>query len=1038
MSCLGSALLQAISDGDVQRASQVLARGAPVDEKDKAGETALVLAVRTGQTGLVQDMQGRAGPLQKCAGAGATWSEHGGERPPAELDTSSPGIGKGRKLAHLQIAALAKNLSMLDSLEEDLVKALDDMETAAHQAQLSQLGSVSAAYKFLRSCFRGQALQDVTPLMEPLLSSSEQHHATSTPRQRASEQRQRFLGLLTDAQTYAKQHPDHDGIALFQQRVAMAWEIRRLFPFEVDPMEDMPILSVYMCSLRIRWSYFFLCALFTALALFAGTITELFFAVFAAGADISVGQQVWLSFWLLPFGAMFLALVGDEMGDLVIDAIDRPPLLWCLSLVLAAVQRDRRLAPARSTCEAASALGSSALQRCAELRQRVSEFSEVDMLIIGLSEARARAGFWHGYMQGGLIAAFWLTLVVLLADVTIGIYGSRAQQALRHIYHVLDKHKICPGTIAARYELLRSHFEQVSLQQNREQGCKRFATLLVFAWQRARGFMLESWSLCAFTQQNALMPVTLVAWTAVSALAVQDSTRGGSQTRKLSNPACPMFLLRLEDRFQFPVAVSAIMMVFTVTVLSVKMAMAFPDVAGPFYTVILIFFVCAALGLQVGGSFALGPKTVQPLMRMPGIFTGPTDLPHAWRGNRSEPPYAACRITWGSQEAPVSVLDCGADLSLCFAGRDLASLALIAYEVDCNAVPRLLEESFGSGMHAPRLESCRGYDELPRWISVRFPARRPGGGDTRVFAIKGTSSWRDVYADIKLFATIEVLQALSKIVPILSLLPVPLVQSIVGHTGLADTYMWDGLERAIDKDHRKRDVSVLTGHSLGGCIAQIVAGRRQLSALVFSSPGLLYSARRFDVSPESIRHVVAVVPDGDVISSVDEHAGVVQRIACRTRTGQALTLRASFAQTSRWAEEKTLGGDVRGRDFSDTCVAYVLPERAPKLSTWLFQKSQGRLHPCEKLMLLLLPLLLLLLLLFEFPAGAAIVQILLAAQASVDAAGRDGETPVQLASLLGALLEKRILHSAALLQARASPDIAAHDGKRAQDLSTGK
>ena len=29
-----------------------------------------------------------------------------------------------RKLAHLQIAALAKNLSMLDSLEEDLVKAL--------------------------------------------------------------------------------------------------------------------------------------------------------------------------------------------------------------------------------------------------------------------------------------------------------------------------------------------------------------------------------------------------------------------------------------------------------------------------------------------------------------------------------------------------------------------------------------------------------------------------------------------------------------------------------------------------------------------------------------------------------------------------------------------------------------------------------------------------------------------------------------------------------------------------------------------------
>ena len=29
---------------------------------------------------------------------------------------------------------------------------------------------------------------------------------------------------------------------------------------------------------------------------------------------------------------------------------------------------------------------------------------------------------------GGLIAAFWLTLVVLLADVTICIHGSQAQQ----------------------------------------------------------------------------------------------------------------------------------------------------------------------------------------------------------------------------------------------------------------------------------------------------------------------------------------------------------------------------------------------------------------------------------------------------------------------------------------------------------------------------------------------------------------------------------------------------------------------------------
>ena len=35
------------------------------------------------------------------------------------------------------------------------------------------------------------------------------------------------------------------------------------------------------------------------------------------------------------------------------------------------------------------------------------------------------------------------------------------------------------------------------------------------------------------------------------------------------------------------------------------------------------------------------------------------------------------------------------------------------------------------------------------------------------------------------------------------------VPDVTHVSGLADTYMWDGLERAIDKDHRKSDVSVM-------------------------------------------------------------------------------------------------------------------------------------------------------------------------------------------------------------------------------------
>lgn len=804
--------------------------------------------------------------------------------------------------AHLEIAAFAKNVSMLDSLAEDLVKALDDLETAAHQVRLSQRGQslLQICAHFLTGRPMGSSV-----LEQPLLRRAPTP-ATTPKTQNVLELRRKFQGLLNDSLGYAQQHPNEEGVALFNQRITMALtiisdaaeankviaavkEIRRLFPFEVDPLEDVPFLAVYMCSLRIRWSYFFLCALFTALALFAGTITELFFAVFATGDRLEF--QVWLSFWMLPFGAMLLALVGDEMSDLVIDAIDRPPLLWCLALLLAALQRDRRLAPARSSCELVDA--------------SLVLLTELVPLIFALRGFLLRRGFWHGYMQGGLVAAFLLTLAVLLADLAIAVHGLHAQQALRHIYHVLDKHKIFPGILSVRYETLRSHFEVVSTVET-DRNCNRLATLLYWSGRRLATVLSDGWTVVT-AGQHLGVPTVLAGWTIISALAMQEV-------------------------IDFRVSISAIMMVVTVTTLSIKMAWTFPDIAGPFYTVILIFFISAALGLQAGGAFSLGPKNVQPLMT--ARFAAPGDLP-PWRGNNL-PPYAACHITWGSPAAPVTLLD-------------LAALALIAYEENCDEMGRLLQESFGS--RSPRLEHCSTYDALPRWVSVRFSPARGIGRGTRVFALKGTSSWRDVYADIKLFATIEVLQALSKIVPILSLLPVALVQSIVGFTGNADVKLWNELEDSIMAGQSDGDAMVLTGHSLGGLIAQIVAARQQLPALVFSSPGVLYSARRFQILPESARHVVVLVPDGDVISTVDEQAGVVQRIACLEKNGQAASAAKCHRLRKTACEVWRACGDPWARDFSNTCGSYVSadslgkPLVEPVADPWQVAQSEMGINP---------------------------------------------------------------------------------------------
>jgi len=809
----------------------------------------------------------------------------------------------------LTMSALAQNVSELDLLEEDLVKALDDLE---HEVDLTEFHRPVFQWLF------GRRGSDVPPtggstLRVPLLRPTSPGRNRSAVGQLLKSKR-KFLRLIDEAIEFSKQNSKLEGIGQLQQRAEQARRlldvdtpkeireavrlIRRIFPFEVDPLDDMPYVSVYMCSLRVRWSYFFICALFTALALFAGSVTEVFFAVFASDtteepdctaclAASSEPLRVWISLWLLPFGAMFLALVGDEMGDLVIDAIDRPPLLWCLSLVLTALYPDRKVAPSHFVCVLVD--------------YSVIILSELVPLTCAVRGRYLGIGFWHGYMQGGLLAAFIVTLGVLLADLTICIYGlesGKAQQALRHIYHVLDKHKIFGGVLSSRYDLFKSHFEQAQRPRRRDvHTCKRWAELLEVSGRAVAG-VSSTMAAVLVQRQHIVLIVTVVAWTIVSMLAVQK-------------------------RFSLPELVSAGGMIITVSVLSMKTAAHFPQVAGPFYTVILAFFLFAAFGLQAWTAFGFDVEhaAVMPLMwtqnssrwgRISGrMRRHESSLPRVWEGNETlQPQYTVCRLSWGSVDAPVSSLD-------------LAALAMLSYEPSCTRMSVLLENTFGPGVS---LETCNRYEALPRWISVRFPPKKSGGRGTRVFAVKGTSTWRDIYADIKLYATIQVLQSLSKVVPILSLLPVRLVQSIVGFTNTAEKRLWTTLEDAIQDQVSLGEPVVLTGHSLGGSIAQIAAARLQLSAIVWSAPGIVYSARRFDVEPEKARHVVAVVPDGDVVAQVDEQAGILQRIACREKNGQLGSTTTCHKLTKTACDLWRVCGDPTGRDFSDSCEQFVSPE----------------------------------------------------------------------------------------------------------------
>merc|ERR1711937_609849 len=93
-----------------------------------------------------------------------------------------------------------------------------------------------------------------------------------------------------------------------------------------------------------------------------------------------------------------------------------------------------------------------------------------------------------------------------------------------------------------------------------------------------------------------------------------------------------------------------------------------------------------------------------------------------------------------------------------------------------------------------------------------------------------------------------------------------------------------GVERS--RAQNPDDYFIFTGHSLGGGLAQILASQLDLPAVVFSAPGMVYSAQRFDADIQSAkRNIWVVMPDFDVVPQVDLQAGSIQKVECRDKAG---------------------------------------------------------------------------------------------------------------------------------------------------------
>jgi hypothetical protein len=178
---------------------------------------------------------------------------------------------------------------------------------------------------------------------------------------------------------------------------------------------------------------------------------------------------------------------------------------------------------------------------------------------------------------------------------------------------------------------------------------------------------------------------------------------------------------------------------------------------------------------------------------------------------------------------------------------------------------------------------------LPANESGEGPSPPAGAQDRIVVVVRGTASARDISHDGLLWQEAITWGMLSLVGPFYSW-PVVVGQTFLRILGglqnvfaLEDPLSYlnelDDTVLALRAAHPKASISV-TGHSMGGGLAGIVAQRHKMSSVAFAGPGNLMSSAKFGIQELDYHTSMLVAPDFDLISLIDIHVGVKQNIRC--------------------------------------------------------------------------------------------------------------------------------------------------------------